>query len=205
MQMNRWRTIYHCKCLGHHCGGTQHRYSGCDTSEHSVLMTQHSAYVWHPLHCKWHRIHSFTSNHRIYEVTSSSGMTSQPCIRHHTHCIFIITSSPLISHPLLYDITPTFCVRLYSLNISWHPILISSHYSTDDITTSIYETTSSMRATYTLNMWHHSHYLGHHTHSIGNITPTLFMISHSPYMSHRVHYTRHHILTFLPQTTILRT
>ena len=118
------------------------------------------------------------------------------CVKHHTHCIFLNTTSSLISHPLLYDITPNFCVRSYSLNISWYPILMSSHYSTDDITNSIYETTSSMRATYTLNMWHHSHYLGHHTHCIDNITPTLFMTSQLPYVWHRLHYTRHHILTF---------
>ena len=128
-----------------------------------------------------------------------------PCIRHHTHCIFVITTSPLISHPLLFDIKPTFCVRLYSLNISWHLILMSSHYCTNDITTSIYETTSSMRATYTLTMWHHSQYLGHHTHCIDNITPTLCLTSHSPYVWHHLHYTGHCSLTFWPQTTILRT
>ena len=128
-----------------------------------------------------------------------------PCIRHCTHCIYIITSSALTSHPLLCDITPTFCVTSYELYITSHPILLSSHYCTYDITTSIYETTSSMRATYTLNMWHHSQYLCHHTHCIDNITPTLFMISHSPYVWHRLNCTRHHSLTFWPQTTIWRT
>ena len=82
---------------------------------------------------------------------------------------------------------------------------MSSHYCTYDITTFIYETTSCMRATYTLNMWHHRHYLCHHTHCIDNITPTLSMTTHSPYVWHRLHYTRHQILTFWPQTTILRT
>ena len=128
-----------------------------------------------------------------------------PCIRHHIHSIYVITPSPLTSHPLFCDITPTFCVTSYELYITSHPILMSSHYCTYDITASIYETTSSMRATYTLNMWHHSHYLGHHTHSIDNITPILFMTSHSPYVWHRLHYTRHQSLTFWPQTTILRT
>ena len=128
-----------------------------------------------------------------------------PCIRHHTHSISVISLSPLTSHPLLYDITANFCVTSYELYITSHAILMSSHYSTYDITASIYETTSSMRATYTLNMWHHSHYLCHHTHCLDIITPTLFMTSHSPYVCHRLHYTRHHILTFSPQTTILRT
>ena len=57
---------------------------------------------------------------------------------------------------------------------------MSSHYCTYDITASIYETTSSMRATYTLKMSHHSHYLCHLTHCMDNITPTLLW-----------HHTRH--------------
>ena len=128
-----------------------------------------------------------------------------PCIRHRTHWIYVITPCALTSHPLLYDITSTFCGTSYELYITPHPFLMSSHYCTYDITASLYEITSSMRATYTLNMWHHSHYLCHHTLCIDNITPTLFMTSHSPYVWHRLHYTRHHILTFWPQTTILRT
>ena len=119
-----------------------------------------------------------------------------PCIRHRTHCIYVFTPSPLTSHPLLYDITPTFCVTSYELYITSQPILMSSPYCTYDITTSIYETTSSMSAKYTLNMRHHSQYLGHHTHCIDNITPPLFTTSHSPYVWHSLRYTRHHILTF---------
>ena len=140
-----------------------------------------------------------TLSHQTTEFMRSHPLQAwhhSPCIGHHTHCTFVITTSPLILHPLLYDITPTFCVRLYSLNISWHPILMSSHYCTDDITNSTSETTTSMRVTYTLNMWHHSHYVGHHTHCIDNITPTLFMTSHSPYVWHHLHYTRHEILNF---------
>ena len=114
------------------------------TSQHSVLMSPHSAYVWHPLHCRWHRIHSITPNNAIYDVTSSSRITSHPCIRHCTHCIFVIMTSPLISHHLLYDILPTFCVTSYALYRTSHPILMSLQYCTYDITASIYETTSSM-------------------------------------------------------------
>ena len=127
-----------------------------------------------------------------------------PCIRHCTHCIYVITPSALPSHPLLYDITPTFFVTSYELYKISNPFLISSHYCSYDITASIYETTSSMRATYTFNMWHHNHYLCHHTHCIDNITPTPFMTSHSPYLWHRFHYTRHHSHTFWSQTTIWR-
>ena len=58
------------------------------------------------------------------------------------------------------------------------------------------------RATYTLYMGHHSHYLCPHTHCIDNITRTLSLTSHSPYVWHRLHYTKHHILTLWPQTTV---
>ena len=128
-----------------------------------------------------------------------------PCIRHRTHSIYVITPSPLTSHTLLYEITPTFFVTSYELYIKSHPILMSSHYFVSDITASIYETISSMRSTYTLNMWHQNQHLVHHTDCIGSITPILFMTSHSTYVWHRLHYTRHHSLTFWPQTTILRT
>ena len=113
-------------------------------SQHSVLMSPHSAYVWHPLHCKWHRIHSITKNNAIYDVISTSRIASHPCIRHCTHCIFVITTSPLISHPLLNDITPTFCVTSYALYRTSHPIIMSSLYCTYDITTSIFESTFGM-------------------------------------------------------------
>ena len=114
------------------------------TSQHSVLMSPHSAYVWHPLHCRWHRIHSITPNNAIYDVTSTSRIASHPRIRHCTHCIFVITTSPLISHPLLNDITPTFSVTSYALYGTSHSIIMSSLYCTYDITTTIFESTSSM-------------------------------------------------------------
>ena len=104
-----------------------------------------------------------------------------PCIRHCTHCIFVITTSPLISHPLLNDITPTFCVTSYVLYITSPPILLSSHYCTYDITTSIYEPYPVYKATYTLYMRHHSQYLCPHTHCIDNITPT-FVWHHTRHM-----------------------
>ena len=91
-----------------------------------------------------------------------------PCIGHRTHWIYVITPCALTSHPLLYDITSTFCGTSYELYITPHPFLISSHYCTYDITASLYEITSSMRATYTLNMWHHRNYLCHHTLCIDN-------------------------------------
>ena len=159
-------------------------------------MTQHSAYVWDLCTADdnaptlSHQTTVFKMSHPL-----QAGQHS-PCIRHRTHCIYVIKPSPLTSHPLLYDITSTFFVTAYELYIRAHPILMSSQYCTYDITVSIYETTSSRRPTYTLNMSHHSHYLCHHTHCIDNITPTLFMTSYSPYVWHRFHYTRHYSLTF---------
>ena len=168
-------------------------------------MTLHSAYVWHPLHCRGQRTHSITANHSIYDIMSTSGRTTQPLYQ---------TSNPLYLcyHIISTDISRTFkihqtpfCVTSYELYITSHSNLMSSHDSTYDIAASIYETTSSMRATYKLKMWYHRYYLCHHTHCIDNITPTLCLTSHSPYMWNRLHYTRHHSLTFCPQTTILRT
>ena len=165
---------------------TQHMYDMLCTADDNVPTLTHQNTVFmipHPLQARQH----------------------SPCIRHHTHCIYVFSPSPLTSHPLLYDITHTFCVTSYELYITSNPILMSSHYCTYDITHSIYETTSSMRTKYTLNMWHRSHSLCHHTYCIDNITPTLFITSHSPYVCQRLHYTRHHSLTFWPQVTVLRT
>ena len=120
------------------------KYPLSTTSQHSVFMSPHSAYVWHPLHCRWHHIHSITPNNAIYDVTSNSRITSHHNIRHCTHCIFVITTSPLISHPLLSYKTPTFCVTSYALYRTSHPIIMCSNYCTYDNTTSIYENTSSM-------------------------------------------------------------
>ena len=76
-----------------------------------------------------------------------------PCFRHRTNCIFVITTSPLKSHTLLYDITPTLCVTSYALYISSYPLLMSSHYCSCDSTNLTYETTSSMQfKTYSIHV-----------------------------------------------------
>ena len=113
------------------------------TSQPSVLMSPHSAYVWHPLHCRWPRIHSITPNNSIYDVTSTSGMTSH-ALYQTLHPLY------LCHHNLSTDITPSFKWHHTHLlcDIIWlyrtsHPILMSSHYCTYDIKTSIYEKTSS--------------------------------------------------------------
>ena len=94
-----------------------------------LQMTSHT--VYHPkpqyLWCHIHFRHDITLP--VSDIAPTVSLSSQPL---------------LISHPLLNDITPTFCVTSYALYITSHPILLSSHYSTYDITASIYENTSSM-------------------------------------------------------------
>ena len=133
----------------------------------SISVTSYPLYFWHNIHYVWHQNILCWWPHTQHmcgilctadDITSVLShqttvfMMSHPlqawydahCIRHCTHSIFVITTSPLISHPVSNDITPTFCVTSYALYITSHPVLMSSHYSTYDIKTSIYETTSSM-------------------------------------------------------------
>ena len=174
-------------------------------------MRPHLAYVWHPLHCRWHRIHSITPHHSIYDVISTSGMTSHRCIRHCTHCIFVIASSPLISHPLLNDNTPTYSVTSYALYRSSHPILMSSHYCTYDIKTSTYVTTSSMYGNiYTihetsqpLSVSSHPLYRQHHTHSLYDITLAMCVASVALYKTSHPHFMTSDHRVFLITPTIL--
>ena len=148
-------------------------------------------------------------------------MTSYPpqawhhthCIRHRTHCIFVNTTSPLISHPLLHDITPTISVTSYALYITSYPLLMSSHYSTYDSTNLTYETTSSMqlkictipvtsqsvvcvitptvlRASHILFVWHHTRHMYSIICTIGDIISTLYEIKPT-FLWHHTHYIWH--------------
>ena len=113
------------------------------------------------------------------------------CIRHRTHCIFVIKASPLISYPLLYDIIPTLCVTSYALYITSFQLLMSSHSGTYDITASIYETASCMQGhIYTI------HVTSQPLICLTTLTllrsHTLCMTSHSDNVWHLLHYTRHH-------------
>ena len=148
---------------------------------YSIHVTSYPLYLWHHVHyvwqhkivcCWYHTRHMCDIICTTDDITSTLSnqttvfMMSHPlqawhdthCIRHHTHCIFVITTSPLISYPLLYDIICTICVTSCALYITSYQLLMSSHYSTYDITASIYETSSSMYGhIYTLYMWYHSH------------------------------------------------
>ena len=142
----------------------------------SIRVTTYPLYLWHHTHyvthhntvCCWHHTrHMYDIFCTTGDITSTLShqttifMMSPPLQAwhhtHRTHSIFVITTSPLISHPLWYDITPTLCVTSYAFYIPSHPLLMSSHYSTFDITTSIYETTRVCRAAYSLYIWNQSH------------------------------------------------
>ena len=138
-----------------------------------------------------------------------------PCIRHHTNCIFAITTSPLISHPLFIDIIPTICVTSCVLYITSHPILMSSHYSTYDCRNLTYETTYSMqskiytihvtsqslvcvitptvlRASHPLFVWHHTWHRHNIFCTIEDITSSLYEIKPS-FLRNHTHYIWPHI------------
>ena len=130
----------------------------------TVYMTSHPPYVCHLMHSTQHHIHSLWL-HTIVVITLHllHSWHHTPYIWHHTHGNRNVISAiwPTISNTTstvsvssnpgyhlyhthsLYDISPTFCVTSYALYRTSHPILISSHYCTNDITTSICETTSS--------------------------------------------------------------
>ena len=152
-------------------------YPLCMTTQHSVWLIPHSAYVWHHLHFRCYHIHSITPNHSIYDVTSTSGMISQPLYQ---------TSHPLYlrHHNLSTDIIPTFV---------WY----HTHYM-DEIICTLHNIISTTYVITLLYLWHHSLYiwnhiqyvgphihctcditatnLCHHSHSIENITHAVYDI-----------------------------
>ena len=116
----------------------------CMTTQHCVLLIPHTAYVWHHLHYRWYHIHSNTPNTVFMMSHPLRAWHHNHSIRHRTHCAFVITTSPLITYPLLCDIIPTICVKSYALYITSYHLLMSLHFCTYDITATIYETTSNM-------------------------------------------------------------
>ena len=104
----------------------------------SICETFCQLYLWHHSHYvgKHNLVCWFHRTRRMYEIICATEyvrstvshqttifMTSHTlqachhthCIRQCTNCIFVITISPRISHPLLYDIIPTICVTSYPL------------------------------------------------------------------------------------------
>ena len=142
------------------------------TTQHCVLLLPHSAYVWHHLHYRWYHIHSIKPNHRIYDVTSTSGMASQPQCQI-SHPLY------LCHHTLSTDIIPTFV---------WH----HTHYMCAIICT-LYNIISTHYVITLLHLWHHSlyiwnhiQYVGQHIHYTCDITATNWC-HHSHSMDHITH------------------
>ena len=155
-------------------------YPLCMTTQHFVLITPHSAYVWHSLLYRRRHIHSITTIHNLYDFTSASGMT--------THHLYQTWHQLCLCHQSLSaDITPTFV---------WH----HTHYICDIICTiyniisTAYVITLLYLGQHNFDIWNHIQYavqnihypcditvtsLCHHTHCIESITRTLCMTSHS--------------------------
>ena len=173
-------------------------------------MTPHSAYVWHCLHYTWHSIHPITTNHSIYDVTSTWGMTSLQLCQTSLQLYLCHHNLSNDITPNFYDITPTICVTSYAHYITSHPLLTSSHYCTYDSATSIYETTYSMqgtiytihvtsqplvyvitptvmRASYPLFVWHQTRDMYNIFHTIEYITSSLYDIKQQ-FLLHHTHY-----------------
>ena len=175
----------------------------------SICETFCLLYLWHCMHYVWHHNPLCWLHHtrHIYDIICTTEdvkstlslqatifMISHPLqawhhtpwIRYCTYCNFVITTSPLISHPRVYDITPTICVTSYALYITLYPLLMSSHYCTYDSTNVTYETTSSRQfRKYTIHVTSQSLFCV--------ITPTVLTASHPLFLWH---HTRHRYSTF---------
>ena len=139
-------------------------------------------YLW----CHIHFRHDITTP--VSDIAHTLSFSCQPLQWNNTH--FWMTSHP----PSVW----------HHIHYIWHHTQFFYHHTTVLMTSqSLYRKSHPVcSATYTIYMRHHSHYLCPHTHCIDNITPTLCMMSHSPYVWHCFPYTRHHILTSWPQTTV---
>ena len=200
-------------------------YPPCMTTQNCELITPHSSYVWHHLRYRRRHIYSITPSHSLYDFISTSGMTSQPLYQISHQLCLCHPTSPLISHPLLDDITPIISVTLYTLYITSFPMFISSHYCTYDSKSLTYETTSSMQfKIYTIPVTSqslvsvitpnvlkvsHPNFVWHHTlqrYSIfcttEDITSSLYEIN-PPFLWHHTHYIWHCINAISVTTSTL--
>ena len=206
-----------------------------------LYLWHHNHYVWKHKPVSWlhHTRHmndiictkedvTFTLSHKATIFMISHPIQAyhhSPCIRNDTNSVFVITTSPLKSHPLLYDITPTICVTSYALCMTSYPLLMSSHYFTYDSTNLTYETTSSMefkiytipvtsqslvcvitptvlRASHPLFVWHHTRHRYSIICTIEDITSSLYEIK-APFLWHHTHYNLHHINAISVTTSTL--
>ena len=109
-------------------------------------------YLWHHIHYVWQHNPVCWLEHTRYmcdimctteDITSTLSqqatifMTSHPlqawhhtpCIRHHTNCLFVITTSPLISHPLFFLTFLFFFLFLFVVDfvIHWNETAMGLH------------------------------------------------------------------------------
>ena len=140
-------------------------YPLCMTTQHCVCLIPHSEYVWHHLHYRLYHLNSITPNHSIYDVTSTSHMTSHP-LEQTLHPLY------LCHYNLSTDIIPTF---------GWH----HTHYMCDiictlyNIITTPYVITLLYLWPHNLYLWNHIQYVGQHIHyTVGVWTQIVAVKSH---------------------------
>ena len=147
---------------------------------YSIHVTSYPLYLWHHIHyvwqhntvCCWYDTRHMcdiicnrdditsTLSHQTAVLMMSHPLqawTHTHCIRHRPHSIFLITTSPLISYPLLYDMIPPICVTLCNLY---------NNISTPYVITLLYLWYHS------LYIWNHIQYVGPHIHYTCDITAT---------------------------------
>ena len=131
-------------------------YPLCMTTQTCVLITPHSAYVWHHLHFRRRHTNSIIPSHKLYDFTSTSGMISHSLYQT-PHQLY------LCHHNLSTDITPTFV---------WHHI----HYMCDilctiyNIISPAYVITLLYLWQHNLDIWNHIQYAVQNIHYPCNIT-----------------------------------
>ena len=114
----------------------------------------------------------------VYDITATECVSSHPPFqRYNTLC--------------MQDITPTLCIKSYTLYKAPHPHFMTSHHTIYDIISTVFMTSPSLYL-----KWHLP-YLGHHNDSIDGLTPTVYMTSHPPYVCHLMHSTQRHIHSLL--------
>ena len=146
---------------------------------YGILVTAYLLCLWYHIHyewqhntvCCWYRTrHMCDIICTTDDITSTLShqtpifMMSHPLsalhhkhsIRQRTHSIFVNTTTPLISYPLLYDILPTICVTSCALYITSYKSLCH-HTSVLMTSQPLYMKPHPIcRVTYALHLWHHS-------------------------------------------------
>ena len=168
----------------------------------SVLITPHSAYVWHHLHYRRRHIQSITPSYNLYDFTSTSGMTSHTLYQtshqlylyitptfdwYHTHCMcdIIYTIYNIISNSYVI----TLYLWQHKLDI-WNHILYAVqniHYPCDITVTSLCHHTTVLRAFHPLFVWHHSRHRYNIFCTIEDIISSFYEIK-PPFLWNHIHY-----------------